>query len=80
MNEPLNDEQLHQLYRLEEGLRKIHEATTRFNSLLSDFDPGLRHLPEFFLGAVAIDLTARRREHELAADQRRASALEKVAA
>jgi len=76
--EPLTDEKRHQLYRLEEGLRKIHEATTRFNSHLTDFDPSLRALPEFFLQAVAIDLVGVRRADELAQDQQRARVMESV--
>lgn len=84
MNQPLSDEQLHQLYRCENGLRQLHEATTRFNSLISDLDPALRQLPEFFLSAVQLDLIAKRQAHERALDKQRGSAmlgvLEKVAA
>lgn len=84
MSQPLSAEKLHELYRLENGLQQIHEATTRFNSLLSDFDPALRQLPEFFLSAVWLDLIAKRQAHERALDKQRGSvmlaALEEVVA
>lgn len=76
----LSDEKLHELYRLENGLRQIHDATTRINSMLSDFDPALRHLPEFFLEVLAVDLMDKRRAHELALDQQRGSVMLKVLA
>lgn len=67
----LDDEKLHELYRLQNGLNAIHLATVRWNALSAEFSKKVRQLPEFYFGGCQQDIDAHRRAHELAVGSRK---------